>query len=303
MTASLLPEYFLYGEPQQFVRPDFIHLESLDHRSRPGNWTIHPHLHDELNQLLLITRGGGTIRYEAATIEFTAPRLLVVPRRMVHGFEWHSESRGQVLSIAELALDQLVRRHPEIGQIFVQARCMRLEEADSGRIGDMMQSLGAELTRFGPGHSAAVEAALLQILVAGLRILSSGTEAPPGEPRRAGLVARYHELIEQRFRLREAVGDYARMLAVSATTLREACAETGQSPAEIRDRRTILEAQRMLAFSELPVAAVAESVGFEDSAYFSRFFSRHCGQSPGAWRRAMKRNAEGVGPGKDLFPP
>lgn len=302
MAVSLLPEYFLYGEPQQFVRPDFIHLESLDHRSRPGNWTIHPHLHGELNQILLITKGGGTIRYEASTIEFTAPRLLVVPRRLVHGFEWQSESRGQVLSIAELALGQLVRRHPEIGRIFVQARCMRLEEAESRRLDNMIRSLGTELTGFGPGHSAAVEAALLQILVAGLRILSSGGAVPHGEPRRAGLVARYHELIEQRFRLREAVGDYARMLAVSPTTLREACAATGQSPAEIRDRRAILEAQRMLAFSDLAVAAVAEAVGFEDPAYFSRFFSRHCGQSPDAWRRAMKRSAEPEGAGKDLFP-
>ena len=114
-------------------------------------------------------------------------------------------------------------------------------------------------------------------------------------------MARYHELVEQRFRRREAIGDYARMLAVSPTTLREACAATGQSPAEIRDRRAILEAQRILAFSDVPVSAVAEAVGFEDPAYFSRFFSRHCGQSPDAWRRAMKGSAGPERPGKDLF--
>lgn len=288
MAASPLPEYSLYGEPQRLVRPDFIHLESLDHRSRPADWTIHPHLHGELNQILLIDRGGGTIRFETSMTGFTAPRLLVVPRRIVHGFEWHSESRGQVLSIAELALGQLVLRHPEIGQIFVQPRCIRLQDRDNRRIGDMMQALGTELARFEPGQSAAVEAALLQIFVAGLRILSNDAQAPSGETRRAGLVARYHELVEQRFRMREAIGDYARMLAVSPTTLREACAATGQSPAEIRDRRAILEAQRMLAFSELPVAVVAESVGFADPAYFSRFFSRYCGQSPAVWRGAMQ---------------
>jgi AraC family transcriptional activator of pobA len=55
------------------------------------------------------------------------------------------------------------------------------------------------------------------------------------------------------------------------------------------DERALLEARRLLLYSNLSVAEVAYAIGFEDSAYFSRFFARHSGQSPRDWRGAKGR--------------
>jgi AraC family transcriptional activator of pobA len=288
MSEAGLPHYFLYGEPEQTVLPDFVHVESLEHRSRPGNWTIQPHMHGDLNHIILIADGGGDIRYETETIPFEAPRLLVVPARIAHGFSWHRETRGLVLTIADVHLRQLVQRHPDLGQLFARPRCLPLGTADCRQIAATMQALIGELSWIGLGQAAAVEAALLGILVAASRALERSGAASSREPRKPDLVARYHELVEQRFRLREAVGTYASTLGVSPTTLREACLTIDRSPTRIRDHRTILEAQRLLAYSALTVAEIGEAVGFEDPAYFSRFFSRKCGRSPIAWRRSVK---------------
>jgi AraC family transcriptional regulator, transcriptional activator of pobA len=288
MTEPVLPHYFLYGEPEQTVRPDFVHVESLENRSRPENWTIRPHMHGDLNHIILIAGGGGNIFYEGESIAFEAPRLLVVPARIAHGFDWHRESRGLVLTIAAVHLSQLVQRHPELGRLFAQPCCLALETTDSRQIEATMQALIGELSWIGLGQAAAVEAALLGIFVAASRALERSGEATWREPRKPDLVARYRELVEQRFRRRESVGTYARALGVSPTTLREACAEIGQSPTRIRDRRTILETQRLLAYSALTIAEIGETVGFEDPAYFSRFFSRNCGQPPNGWREMVK---------------
>lgn len=297
MSETVLPHYFLYGEPEQTVRPDFVHVESLEHRSRPGNWTIRPHMHGDLNHIILIADGGGDIHYEAETIPFEAPRLLVVPACTAHGFDWHSESRGLVLTIADVHLSQLVQRHQDLNQLFARPRCLPLNAADCRHIAATMQALIGELSWTGLGQTAAIEAALLGILVAASRALERNGLASSRELQKPNLVARYHELVEQRFRLRESVGTYARALGVSPTTLREACAAAGRSPTWIRDRRTTLEAQRLLAYSALTVAEIGDAVGFDDPAYFSRFFSRKCGQSPIAWRRSVRPPPPQTAPG------
>ncbi|WP_313807196.1 helix-turn-helix domain-containing protein, partial [Sphingobium sp.] len=134
---------------------------------------------------------------------------------------------------------------------------------------------------------AAVEAALLSVMVLALRHGALAPQSHGGSARQAALVARLRERIEQRFRQREPVGDHARALGVSLTALRQACAQVaGTSPAAMLDERALLEARRLLLYSNLSVTEVAYAVGFEDPAYFSRFFSRHVGQPPRGYRTA-----------------
>jgi AraC family transcriptional activator of pobA len=48
-----------------------------------------------------------------------------------------------------------------------------------------------------------------------------------------------------------------------------------------------LEAQRMLLYTNMTVIEAAHSLAFSDSAYFTRFFTKHAGCSPRAFRRQM----------------
>ena len=47
----------------------------------------------------------------------------------------------------------------------------------------------------------------------------------------------------------------------------------------------MLEARRALLYSNLSVAEIGYAVGFADPAYFTRFFTRHEGQSPLRYRQ------------------
>jgi AraC family transcriptional activator of pobA len=53
------------------------------------------------------------------------------------------------------------------------------------------------------------------------------------------------------------------------------------------DQRAILEAKRSLLYGNLSVADVGYALGFADPAYFNRFFTRHAGLSPGAFRKGI----------------
>jgi hypothetical protein len=55
------------------------------------------------------------------------------------------------------------------------------------------------------------------------------------------------------------------------------------------DDRVALEAKRLLAESDLPVAEVGARLGFTEATNFGRFFARTVGSSPGAFRAASRQ--------------
>lgn len=288
MAESGVPTFYLYGEPHRGVAEGFVHVEALDDRSRPSEWTIRAHAHTDLVQMFVIDLGGGTMQADDSVLEFEAPAVLLVPSGVVHGFAWKSDSVGAVVTMAQSYLEDLVGRYPDLGCVFRTPCAIRPTSDIIIAMRAQADTLQRELGWSAQGHHAAVEATLLALLVAALRnitVEASDPRSPKGQ--QAALVARYRERISTRFRLRESVAAHAKALHTSETSLRAACARiAGRSPAAMLDERALLEARRALLYTNLSVAEVGYALGFTDSAYFSRFFSRHAGRSPREFRRA-----------------
>lgn len=230
------------------------------------------------------------MRVEERTVSFGAPCFLVVPSAVVHAFEWQAKSSGSVVTLANSYLAELSRRDSDVEALFRQPTSLRLDHAEASLVQARIVELMRELGWAAIGHRTAVDAALLPIIVLALRTARSRrVEGKHELGHYAGIVARFRERVEARFRLREDIGMYTRALAVSNTTLRIACSRiAGISPTQILDERTLLEAKRALLYSEFSIAEVAYSLGFYDAAYFSRFFSRHVGKPPRAFREGKQ---------------
>ena len=287
MTGTVIPSFYLYGEPHRAVQDGFVHVEQLDDRSRPSEWTIQPHAHADLAQLFILERGGGTMQADERALFFRAPAVLVMPAGVVHGFAWTNESAGAVVTLAQSYLAQVTHRFAETAAVFATPRAISLDPAGAATMLASAAALQQELGWAAVGHHAAVEAQMLALLVAVLRRLGpldAGAQATPGQ--QAALVARFRERISARFRLREPVSHHADALGTSETSLRAACARVaGRSPAAMLDERAMLEARRALRYTNLSVAEIGYAIGFADPAYFSRFFTRHAGCSPRSFRR------------------
>lgn len=300
MPTNPVPTFYLYGEPHRAVADGFIHVEHLDDRSRPSEWTIRPHAHPDLHHIFWIATGGGAMRAEAEVFRFAAPTLLIVPASVVHGFSWTSESTGSVVTLANGQLVDLVRRDPAIGTLFAAVRVIGLEADAASATRSHADTLMRELGWSRVGHIVAVEASLLSLAVIALRGRNPDAATAPVRPgQQAALVARFRERIERRYRQREPVAAHAAALGISESALRAACMRSaGLSPALMLDERALLEARRLLLYSNMSVAQVAYSVGFNDPAYFSRFFSRRVGTSPRRYRTGSQR-----GPSNDRTSP
>lgn len=281
-----VPTFYLYGEPHRSAAALFLHAESLEERSRPAHWTIRPHSHRELNHLILIAEGGGVMEAEGSSSAFEAPCLLLVPSQVVHGFRWHDESRGSVITLANGYRDDIVRRDPDAAALFSAAAAVPVSNDDAELITSQARRLMRELAWIAPGHRTALDAALAPIIVQAVRALAVlRQEGRLGRGRQAELVARFRSIVEERYRLREPIAALASRLGVSPTTLRVACAAiAGTSPAGIVNSRAFLEAKRALCYSNQTIAEIAYGLGFDDPAYFSRFFARQAGCSPTRFR-------------------
>jgi AraC-like DNA-binding protein len=69
---------------------------------------------------------------------------------------------------------------------------------------------------------------------------------------------------------------------------RELLAHGGAKDPAALLRTVLLEARRRLVHVAAPVSALAYELGFEDPAYFCRFFKRHVGRTPTQWRREQR---------------
>ena len=79
----------------------------------------------------------------------------------------------------------------------------------------------------------------------------------------------------------KSVEEYASALGMSSGQLRRICQEVLEmSPLQIINSRLIHIAQRDLAYSSLSVQQIAYVLGFQDAAYFSRFFRKFTGLTP-----------------------
>jgi AraC family transcriptional regulator, transcriptional activator of pobA len=284
---SSVPRFSLYGEPLQEVDEAFVHVETIAYRSRRYQWRIRAHTHSDLEQLLFIRDGSGTMQVDGQELPIQAPALLIVPATVVHGFQFSRGTRGFVVTAAQPLIRTLQLREPELRRVFTAATCLSLASTMAAAdLETLIDRLRRETVWEAPANRLAAEAWLAAVLIITLRLLPA---AAGGSPVRRGpmatLVDRFRDLLDERCRSGWSVQRYARQLAVSPGKLRAAClAISGKPPRQLLHDRVLLEARRALTYTDLTIAQAAYQLGFTDPGYFSRFFSTHAGESPQAFR-------------------
>ncbi len=286
--SKSVPRFSLYGEPLQEVDETFVHVETIAYRSRRHQWRIRAHIHSDLDQLLLIRDGSGTMQVDGRELPIQAPALLIVPVTVVHGFQFARGTRGFVVTAAQPLIRTLQAREPDLRRVFAAPVCLSLSgiPAAATDLEHLIDRLRRETVWEAPANRLAAEAWLAAAMITTLRLLPA--EPDGGSLRRgpaATLIDRFRDLLDERCRSGWSVARYARQLAVTPGKLRAACfAISGKPPRQLLHDRVLLEARRALTYTDLTIAQTAYQLGFSDPGYFSRFFSTHTGESPQAFR-------------------
>ncbi|SEB40740.1 transcriptional regulator, AraC family [Nitratireductor aquibiodomus] len=294
---SRIPNFRLYEEKSDESSDFWLHCETLSARSALHNWQIDVHRHNALFQMFWMTEGGGTLFGDGKTeMPFSAPCAIFIPPGAAHGFRFFRHSEGVVATVLADRLALPGGSDRTLAEFLSHTRIVSVEHpvADKGEDLDrLFQRLLEEHSRHGGvGRDLMLDVHVTEILVrlarAGARsTLQALHKAMTIDSRR---VQALETLIAAHFREHRPVGFYAGKIGVSVAQLnRIARQEAGASVSHLLARRLVDAARRDLIFTPTPVQAIAYSLGFQDPAYFNRFFRRQTGTTPGTYRETERR--------------
>lgn len=291
--AGGIPHYYLYGDQSADVELDFLHIEPIRDRSGPNDWRIQPHSHPDHMQVLLVHGGGGTIRLEEQLLPIMAPGVLVIPAGIVHQIDFNPGTDGFVVTAALGCLKAATAGDARLASAAAQPSVYPLQGTGVSipAVADTFHWLHREFIWSAPGRRTAIMAQFMRILVIVLRLYVTHADSGIAAPDRDyDLLVRYRALLETYFRNQRSLSFYAGEMAVTQARLNAACkARAGKTASDLLYERVIIEAKRYLVYTESSVAQIAHLTGFEDPAYFNRFFTQRIGVSPGAFRKQARR--------------
>lgn len=288
-----IPVYDLYGEPRAGFGADLLHCETLASRSRRHGFVIRAHRHATLFQLLYARSGPVEMSLEGASLTIESPCLLTVPPLVVHGFRFNESIDGWIVSVPEAKLALLFAAEP-----MLLDEMNKVHVLDARQIGDaapeveaLLVRIADEFTDLGRGRWLAMQACLVLALVRLDRYAGAGRRDADGPSERALQHARrFRRQVEDWFCERRPLKDYARALAITPTQLNRVCQVAfGRSALQVIHDRLLLEAQHELVHSPTGMREIGYDLGFDDPAYFTRFFTKRIGMSPLAFRELYRQ--------------
>lgn len=126
---------------------------------------------------------------------------------------------------------------------------------------------------------------LKRILILSTRIYKSQNAFNELSSEQNDLVREFNFLVEKYFKTKHSVAEYAEMLFKSPKTLSNTFNKLGQkSPLQFIHDRIMLEARRLIFYTDRDISDIAFELGFNDVQSFSRFFKKKEGVSPSEYR-------------------
>jgi AraC-like DNA-binding protein len=171
-----------------------------------------------------------------------------------------------------------------VGFIFYgppQKMFIGLSMADQERVAIMLQMFKDEFET--PNH---IQGEMMQVLLKRLIIIVTRLAKDqyindaelPGN--KLDVVRKYNFLVETHYKVEHQVSFYAQQLFKSPKTLSNLFAlYNHKTPLQIIQERLMLEAKRLLFYTDKTAKEIAYELGFEDAGHFGKFFKRLNGQS------------------------
>ena len=282
-----VPTYDLYGEGRRKRHDFWIHCETIASRSSAYRWEIRPHRHDSFFQLLYIRNGSGDATIALESVTLSPPCIVMMPPGVSHGYRFSRDVEGHVVTFVTDHLRMTAGLSKRPGDWLAMPRVVVLDGDDGAFLDASVGRIAEEFEARRTGRNDLIEAYLTSALLLLARMAVPGSEGDGGGGR--SRVDMLRELIGRHFREQLSAAAYARYLNLSPTHLNRIVRdETGMTVHDLIMARVIDEARRALVFTPASVQQVADTLGFSDAAYFSRWFRKRTGQTPGDYRRGER---------------
>ncbi|HEY9045838.1 MAG TPA: helix-turn-helix transcriptional regulator [Ohtaekwangia sp.] len=250
-----------------------------------------PHRHN-FYEILWVSEGEGTqyIDFKGYTIK--APVVYFLSSEQVHYWEIKKKVKGYAfLFTANFFLQDSHSKALLDFPFFHSSAQAPVLKPDKALVADL-QVLGQQIAREYTNHGIARETILrsyLNILLA--KFLAGFTEQHPvllHDDKGEWAVRKLKLAINEHFLTEKSPAIYAERLNISTRHLASIVKKiTGKTTTGLISDRVVLEAKRLLQYSDSSIAEIAYYLGFETPTYFGRFFRKITGITPGQFQKKI----------------
>lgn len=247
-----------------------------------------PHRHS-FYQIVLFTQGSGRHSIDFKWYDVTPGQVYYMAPGQIHTWEFDGETDGYLVNFNASFFTSICHNPHFLNEfpLFGSFDNEPVNLLTNSTLADTLFCLEQMVQEFEQGGEYTMD--MLRGMLIGVLVRLS--RAQP-DVYRNGMTKRnleqlrqFEQLIEQHFHQKRLPKDYAEMMYISPNHLNALTNSVmGKSAGELIRDRVLLEAKRMLTNSDLMIGQIAETLHFEDNAYFTRFFKKYSGATPEGFR-------------------
>jgi AraC family transcriptional regulator, transcriptional activator of pobA len=249
-----------------------LELDSID-----AEEVREPHRH-AYHELIWVREGSGRHLIDGEPLDFGARTVTLIAKGQVHQFQRADGVIGMVVRFDDEWLSGSRR------WLFAGQTCtpVNVPEADASSFDALLDLLRVELERPAGPESGELRSHLLSAaLLWAQRWREADLEDRGASRTDVQLHRSFLETLERDFMTNHEARHYAAELGVTTGTLSRTLTRlTGRTTKQLILDRVLLEAARLLRFSDLTIKEIAARLGFGDQFAFSKAFKRQRGEAP-----------------------
>lgn len=272
----------------QPTNPTDFEIMRFEEMEEPDVADIHKH---SFYEILWTEKGISKQTIDYKEYEVFPNSLFFISPNQVHQFEeWKTLTGGTILFTEDFYL----LNHDSKNKLFeltfldnIYANpCINLTKKDFAEIKQTIDLISAEQKR--KDKSLTITQSLLHILLAQVqRFVDTETENPVSK-KYLIVYKQFKNLLDKHFTENQTTNFYAQLLFITPHHLNFICKTiTAKTAGEVIRARSILEAKRLLTFSDLSVSEIARQLNYFDSSYFAKLFKAETNLSPVTFKKDM----------------
>lgn len=167
-----------------------------------------------------------------------------------------------------------------------QPQLIELNEKELRQFTNMLTLFQEDLSIKDHLQGEMLRSLLKRLLIISTRMAKEDLPQPSINNDQMNIIRKYNILVEKHFREYHQVKEYANLLFKSPKTLSNLFPKySDKSPIMVINDRIMLEAKRLLLYSNKSTDEIARELGYKDPGHFSKFFKKHEGLSPSIFKK------------------
>lgn len=253
------------------------------------NRNFSQHWQRDLFHVILLNRGAGCVKIDFRETQIQPPQAYFTKPNQVVGMAATEKCSGTIIGFnGSLCLEYENSAAGCKGILFQppdQLPHIPLSYQEEEKLMLVLRAVKGELQQQASDQRAMLATYLRLILISCSRIKAKHTQKSKPTEKEFELKKRFIELVDIYYKTHHSVGDYAKMLGISPKSISKRFHQLNAGkPSDVIKHRIVLEAKRLLAFSDLSIKEIGFELGFDDPGYFSRFFKKATRLSPKSYR-------------------